>query len=67
MYVFVLVADANLAVSRILLQCLLACRNLTLDSEDLFCWCKQKSDFYELWQHTTWTPTHKFHQQQQNH
>ena len=34
---FVLVAYASLAVSRTLLQCLLACLNYTLDSEDLFC------------------------------
>ena len=24
--------------------------SLCKDSEDLFCWSKQKSDFYELWQ-----------------
>ena len=34
---FVLVAYANLAASRTLLQRLLACLNFTLDSEDLFC------------------------------
>ena len=39
---FVLVAYASLAVSRTLLQRLLACLNFTLDSEDLFCWYKQK-------------------------
>ena len=47
---FVLVACASLAVSRTLLQRLLACLNFTLYSEDLFCWYTQKSDFYELWQ-----------------
>ena len=46
---FVLVAYASSAGSRTLLQQLLACLNITLDSEDLFCWYKQKSDFYELW------------------
>ena len=39
---FVLVAYASLAVSRTLLQRLLACLNFTLDSEDLFCWYKRK-------------------------
>ena len=39
---FVLVAYASLAASRILLQRLLACLNFILDSEDLFCWYKQK-------------------------
>ena len=48
---FVLLAYASLAASRTFLQQLLACLNFTLDSEDLFCWCKQKNDFYELWQH----------------
>ena len=47
---FVLVAYASLAASRTLLQQLLAYLNFTLDSEDLFCWCIQKSDFYEPWQ-----------------
>ena len=47
---FVLVAYASLAASRTLFQRLLACLNFTLDSEDLFCWCKGKIDFYELWQ-----------------
>ena len=37
---FVSVAYARLAVSRTLLQQLLACLNFTLDSEDLFCWYK---------------------------
>ena len=37
---FVLLAYANLAVSRSLLQQLLACLNFTLDSEDLSSWCK---------------------------
>ena len=44
---FVLVAYASLATSRTLLQRLLACLNFTLDSEDLFCWCKRKKWF--LW------------------
>ena len=39
---FVLVACASLAVSRTLLQGLLACLNFTLDSEDLFGWYKRK-------------------------
>ena len=39
---FVLVAYASLAASRTLLQRLLASLNFTLDSEDLFCWYKQK-------------------------
>ena len=39
---YVLVAYASLAVSSILLQQLLASLHLTLDSEDLFCWQKQK-------------------------
>ena len=44
---FVLLAYASLAASRTLLQQLLACLNFTLDSEDLFCWYKQKKVF--LW------------------
>ena len=47
---FVLAAYESLSALRTLLQRLLACLNFTLDSEDLFCWYKQKSDFYELWQ-----------------
>ena len=39
---FVLVAYANLAASRTLLQRLLACLNFTLDLEDLYCWYKRK-------------------------
>ena len=39
---FLLVAYASLAASRTLLQRLLACLNFNLDSEDLFCWYKQK-------------------------
>ena len=39
---FVLVAYANLAASRTLFKRLLACLNFTSDSEDLFCWYKQK-------------------------
>ena len=35
---FVLIVYASLAASRTLLQRLLACLNLTLNSEDLFCW-----------------------------
>ena len=42
---FVLVAYASLVASRTLLQRLLACLNFTLDSEDLFCWYKQKKLF----------------------
>ena len=37
---FGLVAYANLAASRTLLQPQLACLNFTLDSEDLLCWYK---------------------------
>ena len=40
---YVLLAYASLAASRILLQRLLACVNFTLDSPDLFFWCKQKN------------------------
>ena len=47
---FVLVAYASLAALRTLLHRLLACRNFTLDSEDLVFQYKQKNDFYELWQ-----------------
>ena len=39
---FVLLAYTKLAASRTLLLQLLASLNFTLDSEDLFCWCKQK-------------------------
>ena len=39
---FVLLAYANLAASRTLLQRLLACLNFTLDSEDLSSWYKRK-------------------------
>ena len=38
---------ASLAASSTLLQILVACLNFTLDSEDLFCWYKQKKWF--LW------------------
>ena len=38
---FVLVAHASLTASRTLLQWLLACQNLILDSQDLFCWYKR--------------------------
>ena len=37
-----LVAYASLATSKTLLQQLLVCLNFTLNSEDLFCWYKQK-------------------------
>ena len=47
---FVFLGYASLAASRTLLQGVLACLNFTLDAEDLFCWYKRKSDFYELWQ-----------------
>ena len=47
---FVLVACANLAASRTLLQRLLACLNFTLGSE-YSVGTNEKSDFYELWQH----------------
>ena len=39
---YVSLAYASLAASRILLQRLLACVNFTLDSQDLFFWCKQR-------------------------
>ena len=39
---FVLLAYPRSSASRILLQRLVAWLNFTLDSEDLFCWCKQK-------------------------
>ena len=39
---FALLSYAILTDSRILLQRLLSCQNFTLDSEDLFCWYKQK-------------------------
>ena len=39
---FVLLAYESLAASRNLLQWSLGCMNLTFDSEDLFCWYKQK-------------------------
>ena len=42
---FVLLAYASLAASTTLLQQLLACLSFTLDSEDLFCWCKRKKQF----------------------
>ena len=45
MDIFVLVVYASLAASRTLLQQLLACLNITLDSEDLFCWYKWKKWF----------------------
>ena len=47
---FVLLAYARLAVSKTLLQQLLACLNFTFNSEDLSFLHKRKSDFYELWQ-----------------
>ena len=40
-------AYASLAASITLLLRLLACRNFTLDLEDLFCWCKREKWF--LW------------------
>ena len=39
-----------MTASRILLQLLLACQNLTLDLQDLFWWYILKSNFYQLWQ-----------------
>ena len=47
---FVLLAYESLAASRNLLQWSLGCMNLTSDSEDLFCWFKQKNYVHELWQ-----------------
>ena len=40
MFSFVILAYASSAISRTYLQQLLACLNLTLDSENLFCSCK---------------------------
>ena len=54
---YFLLAYASLAASRTLFQQLLACLNFTLDSEGLFCWHKQKSDFYELWQQHNYLKT----------
>ena len=45
--IFYYIAYASLTSSKTLLLQLLACLNFTLDSEDLFCWCKQKKPF--LW------------------
>ena len=45
-----LLACASLTASRTLLQQFLTCLDFTLDSEDLFCWYRQKTCFYELWQ-----------------
>ena len=42
---FVLIAYPSLAALRTLLQQLLVCLNFTLDSEDLFCWYKQKKQW----------------------
>ena len=42
---FVLLALASLAASGTLSQHKIACLNFTLDSEDLFCWYKQKKSF----------------------
>ena len=47
MFSFVILAYASLAISRTYLQQLLACLNLTLDSENLFCLYKWKKLF--LW------------------
>ena len=44
-YSFVLLAYLSVAASRILLQLLLDYLNFPLDSEDLFCWYKQKKWF----------------------
>ena len=41
-FVLLAYANASLAASRTLLQRLLACLNITLDSEDLSCWYKRK-------------------------
>ena len=47
MELFILLAYASLAT---LLQQLVSCMNLTLDTKDLFCCYKHKNDFYEQWQ-----------------
>ena len=41
----ILLAYSSLADSRTLLQELLACLNSTLESEDIFCWYKQRKLF----------------------
>ena len=46
---FVLLVYPSSAASGTLLEWLLVSLDFTLDSEDLFNWYKQKSDFYELW------------------
>ena len=43
LFSFVLVVYGSLAASGTLFKQLLACLNFTLDSEDLFCLCKQKN------------------------
>ena len=54
---FVLLACTSVEAFRMLLERLLACLNLSLDSEDLFCWYKQKSDFYNYGGSTSnWKP-----------
>ena len=50
MFSFVLLTYASLATSRTYLQQLLACLNLTLDSENLPVHTNEKSYFYEPWQ-----------------
>ena len=47
---FVLLAYGSLAASRTLMQQSLARLSSALDSEDLFCWYKPKSGFYEICQ-----------------
>ena len=46
--IFILLAYANVAASRTLLQRLLVCLNFTLYSEDFSVGTNEKSDFYEL-------------------
>ena len=53
---FVLLAYATLAASATLLQQLLACCNVTLDSEDLFCWyfCMNYGSSTSSWKPWRW-------------
>ena len=49
-FYLVLLPYASLAASKALLQRLIACLKITLDSEYLFYLYEQKYDFFELWQ-----------------
>ena len=47
-WTLVLIAYVSLVASSTPLQWLVACLDLILDSEDLFCCYKQRNDFYGL-------------------